>query len=85
VSYNSYRLKEKRKVIETSNHFGVPLEVGINWFKSTKRRLALFGLIPIGKPTGFGTATGLKLHANLAKKSFVGLSLTTSFGWHKTY
>ena len=68
------------------NYFGFPVEVGVSWFKNKKRRFrVLYGLIPVGKPTSFGRSIGFKLHANIAKRSYVGLGLTFGLGWHKIY
>ncbi|APZ45856.1 hypothetical protein BW723_05905 [Polaribacter reichenbachii] len=68
------------------DYVGFPMEVGVSWFKSKKKKFRVFyGLIPIGKPTGFGRSIGLKLYANIAKKSYVGLGLSFGLGWHKIY
>lgn len=68
------------------NYFGFPVEVGVSWFKNKKRRFrVLYGLIPVGKPTSFGRSIGFKLHANITKRSYVGLGLTFGLGWHKIY
>ncbi|WP_435801243.1 hypothetical protein [Polaribacter sp.] len=65
---------------------GFPIEAGISWFKSEKKRFRVFsGLIPVGKPTSFGRSIGIKLYGNIAKRSYVGLGLTFGLGWHKTY
>jgi hypothetical protein len=65
---------------------GFPLEAGISWFKSEKKRFRVFsGLIPVGKPTSFGRSIGIKLYGNIAKRSYVGLGLTFGLGWHKIY
>ena len=83
ISYNS---TNDRRINETYNYFGFPIEIGVNWFHSEKKRFRiLYGLIPIGKPTGFGRSIGLKFYANIAKKSYVGLGLNLGLGWHKKY
>ena len=73
--------------IKTSDTFaGFPFEIGMSLFKSKKERFRVFyGLIPVGKETSFGRSFGLKLYANIAKKSYVGLGLTFGLGWHKIY
>lgn len=73
--------------IKTNDFFvGLPLEVGMTFFKSKKEKLrVLYGLIPVGKPTSFGKSMGLKLYANIAKRSYVGLGLTFGLGWYKIY
>jgi hypothetical protein len=83
LSYNSTR---DRKIDKRYNYFGFPIEIGTHWFHSKKKRFrVMYGLIPVGKPTGFGRSFGIKLHANIAKKSYVGLGLNLNLGWHKKY
>jgi len=68
------------------NYFGMPFEVNILWFKSTKQRYrAVYGLVPIGKPTGFGRSIGFKLYGNISKHSFIGLGMTFGLGFYKKY
>ena len=82
----SYSNAINKRIDEKYNYFGFPIEIGTNWFHSKKRRFRiLYGLIPIGKPTGFGRSVGFKLHANIAKESYVGLGLNFGIGWHKKY
>ncbi|QTE21445.1 hypothetical protein [Polaribacter cellanae] len=82
----SYSHTNDRKINKRYQYFGFPIEIGVNWFKSKKKRLGLlYGLIPVGKPTGFGRSFGIKLYANIAKKSYVGLGLNFGIGWHKKY
>ena len=73
--------------IKTKDIFaGFPLEIGMSFFKPKKERFRVFyGLIPVGKPTGFGRSIGFKLYANIAKRSYVGLGVTFGLGWHKIY
>ena len=87
ISYNDFRRKNKDNVvIDQHNFIGFPLEIGYRWFKPKKERFrVLYGLIPIGKPTSFGGSVGLKLYGNIAKNSYVGLSLSIGLGWHKKY
>jgi hypothetical protein len=83
ISYNS---THDRKIDKRYNYFGFPIEIGTHWFHSKKKRFrVLYGLIPVGKPTGFGRSFGIKLHANIAKKSYVGLGLNFGLGWYKKY
>ncbi|MEE9406463.1 MAG: hypothetical protein V3V28_00170 [Polaribacter sp.] len=82
----SYNTTDDRIINKRFSYFGFPVEIGVNWFKSKKKKFRiLYGLIPIGKPTGFGRSIGLKLHANIAKKAYVGLGLNFGIGWHKKY
>jgi|TARA_B110000967_G_scaffold207902_1_gene258465 hypothetical protein len=84
----SYNIKEDvNGNLKTRDTFiGFPVEAGISWFKSEKKRFRVFsGLIPVGKPTSFGRSIGIKLYGNIAKRSYVGLGLTFGLGWHKIY
>lgn len=88
VSYNKfqddYNLTTDSYGIET-NHFGVPFEANIKWFKSTKKRVYVLGMIPVGKPTGLGGSFGVKLSGNISEQSYVALGVVYSFGYHKYY
>lgn len=91
ISYNVYQEKDRTFIFDETlilkeSYVGFPLEIGLNWFKNKKERFGIFyGLIPVGKPTGFGRSFGLKLYANIAKKSYVGLGLSFGLGWNKIY
>jgi hypothetical protein len=64
ISYNS---SHDRKTDKRYHYFGFPIEIGTHWFHSKKKRFRIFyGLIPVGKPTEFGSSFGIKLHANIA-------------------
>ena len=67
------------------HYVGVPFEFNMMWFKSNKRRYRVYGLIPVGKPTGFGSSIGFKLGGNISKYSYLSLGLTSSLGYHKQY
>ena len=72
--------------IKTRETFaGFPIEAGISWFKSEKKRFRISYVIPVGKPTSFGRSIGIKLYGNIAKRSYIGLGLTFGLGWHKVY
>jgi len=89
ISLNNYLNKmtnENNEIINIKNNYiGFPFEVNFKWFKSTKKRYRIFGIIPVGKPTSFGRNLGFKLVGNISKKSFVGLGLVYGFGVHKKY
>ncbi|HVZ24623.1 MAG TPA: hypothetical protein VG842_01125 [Sediminibacterium sp.] len=69
-----------------SNNTGIAWEANIKWFKKKKRPFHVYyGLIPLGRPTGFGRSYGLKLSGNISKTWYVGLAGTIGFGWHKKY
>lgn len=66
-------------------YFGVPFEANFKWFKKEKKRLGLFGVIPIGEPTGFGESFGFKLFGNFSKQPYAGIGLSVGLGYHKVY
>ena len=88
ISYNRFQ-DELDDITDTygiqSNHIGLPFEANIKWFKSRKKRIRIYGLLPVGKPTGLGGSFGFKLSGNISKKSYVALGLTYSFGYHREY
>ena len=85
-SYNTYQQKKDNEIIAGESFVGFPMEAGISWFKNKKKRFRVFyGLIPVGKPTSFGRSIGFKIHANIARRSYVGMGLTFGLGWHKKY
>jgi hypothetical protein len=68
------------------SYVGVPFEANIKFFKAQKKRYRIiYGLIPVGKPTGFGRSIGLKFFGAVSKNSFAGLGLTSGLGFHKKY
>lgn len=88
VSYNRFRA-ERDEITDVfniqSNHIGLPFEANIKWFKVKKKRVRIYGLLPVGRPTGLGGSFGFKLSGNISKKSYVALGLTYSFGYHREY
>lgn len=64
---------------------GLPFEAGIHWFKARKERLRLYGLFPVGRPTGLGGSIGFRLTGHLSQNSFVGLGVLVGLGFHKPY
>ena len=87
ISYNSLRDKDDKLNKDiTINYVGFPLEIGLSWFKTKKERFRIFyGLIPVGKPTGFGRSFGVKMYANFTKRTYFGIGLNFGLGWHKKY
>ena len=76
----------KYPIYDTQQSIGLPFEVNIQWFKRKKQRFRLaYGLIPVGKPTGFGRSIGFKLYGDISKTTFVGLGITFGLGFHKKY
>lgn len=70
---------------QTTAALGLPFEADIHWFKSRKERLRLYGLFPVGQPTGFGGSIGFRLTGSLSQNSFVGLGMIIGMGFHKQY
>jgi hypothetical protein len=86
ISYNTYKKVEDDITVENYSFIGFPLEFAISWFKSKKKKFrVLYGLIPVGKPTGFGRSFTLKLYSNISKNSYIGLGLNFGLGYHKKY
>lgn len=88
VSYNGYFQNYDKYVDNTINYdyFGVPFEANIKWFKREKKPYRIiYGLIPIGPPTGFGRSIGFKIFGNISKQSYVGAGLSFGLGFHKVY
>ncbi len=85
VSYTKSTNIPKIYPVFTDFYMGFPFEINIKWFKSEKRSIMLFGLIPITKPTGFGSSLGVKLFGNLSKQSYIGIGVTFGLGYYKNY
>ncbi|MDP5106991.1 MAG: hypothetical protein NWQ31_12570 [Polaribacter sp.] len=83
-SYNEFT-RDDNGDVTTKTFVGLPLQIGVNWFKAKKEKFRILDAIPVGKPTGFGRAIGLNLIATISKKSYVGLGLSFGLGWHKIY
>jgi hypothetical protein len=67
------------------NYFGLPFDITIKEFKNEKRRFKLLWLIPIGKPTAFGTSSSFKIMGNISQRSYIGLGIGFGIGMHKAY
>lgn len=86
ISYMSHKKRNELGDFFSTNHYGFPIEINIRWFKNKKSVFrALYGIIPIGKPTSFGRSIGLKLFGNISKTPYIGIGLTYGFGFHKNY
>ncbi|HXI00060.1 MAG TPA: hypothetical protein VNI52_07305 [Sphingobacteriaceae bacterium] len=89
VSRNSYReiynFENNQQTEKVTTYTGVPYEVNIKWFKEEKRIFKIYGIIPVGKPTAFGSGVGVKLFGNISKNSYVGIGLACGYGFHKKY
>lgn len=80
-----YKDEDGQRLQVKRNYVGLPFELNILWFKSDKQRWRLFHLIPIGKPTGFGSSYGFKLSGNVSKNSYLALGAVVGLGYHKHY
>ncbi|MEM6517016.1 MAG: hypothetical protein AAF688_12595 [Bacteroidota bacterium] len=68
------------------SYIAFPFELNFRLFKATKKRFSLlYGLIPIGEPTGFGGSFGIKFFGSLGTFNYVGIGLNFGFGFHKKY
>lgn len=88
ISHSTHRKRVSTAAvpqIQTTAVLGLPFEADIHWFKSRKERLRLYGLFPVGRPTGLGGSIGFRLTGNLSKNSFVGLGVIIGLGFHKPY
>ncbi|WP_452222759.1 hypothetical protein [Lacinutrix chionoecetis] len=89
ISQNIIKYSEEinnNRVFYRDNYTAIPFEVNYHFFKTRKKRFrVLYGLIPIGKPTGFGRSFGFKLFGSFGKHNYVGFGITTGLGWHKKY
>lgn len=66
-------------------YIGIPYELNLKYFKKSKSRYRLYGLVPVGKPTAFGRSLGIKLFGNFTGENYFGLAFTLGFGVHKIY
>ncbi len=72
--------------VSTESYFGFPFEAEVRWFNSNKERFRVFyGIIPVGKKTGFARSFGFKLIGNISKRSYIGVGLSFGLGFHKEY
>ncbi|MDB5017933.1 MAG: hypothetical protein JWQ84_2765 [Mucilaginibacter sp.] len=77
-SYNQKKYTENR-------YPGIPFEINVLWFKSSKKGYHIYNIFPVGKPTGFGNSIGFKLSGNLSQHSYLSLGLVMGIGYHKQY
>lgn len=68
-----------------SYYAGLPFEVTWLTFKAKKRKYHIYGIIPVGKPTGLGHTVGLKLSGNVSQHSYLSLGIVMGIGYHKQY
>jgi hypothetical protein len=77
-------VNQQRQRIE-SHYPGLAFEANVLWFKSTKKRYRIYGIIPVGNPTGFGNDIGFKLGGNISQHSYLSLGIVMGIGYHKQY
>jgi|SRR6185503_526069 len=68
-----------------TNYIGFPFEAKVLWFRPRKRRSRIYGIIPYGKPTGFGGGAGLNVAGNVSAHSFISFGLVFGVGYFKRY
>ncbi|WP_192822687.1 hypothetical protein [Rufibacter sp. LB8] len=67
-------------------YWGLPVELDFKLFKAEKEQFRiLYGLVPIGKPIGFGRSIGIKVFGNISRRSYYGVGVSFGLGWHKAY
>ena len=64
---------------------GLPFEVNYIWFRAKKRKSRIYGIIPYGKPTGFGGSIGFKVSGTMSAHSFMSFGVVFGLGWHRQY
>jgi len=80
-----YSQLESTTIQTHTNYIGFPFEAQVLWFKSRKRRSRIYGLIPYGKPTGFGNSVGINITGNISAHSFISFGLVFGLGYFKGY
>jgi len=87
TTHRQYKIKlDDKKLNLVDDYIGIPFEVTMRWFKPTKTRYrAVYGLVPVGKPTGFGRSFAFKLFGSISERSFIGFGISVGFGFHKKY
>jgi hypothetical protein len=66
-------------------YIGIPYELNLKYFKKSKSRYRIYGLVPVGKPTTFGRSIGMKLFGNFSREHYFGIGFTLGVGVHKIY
>jgi len=66
-------------------YLGIPFELNYQFFKREKKRIYIYGIIPIGKPTALGSGFGIKAIGNISRNPYLGLALSSGLGYFKKY
>lgn len=87
LSRNKYTFygNVENNIYKRDYYLGFPIEINYQFFKREKRRIYIYGLIPVGKPTGLGQGFGIKAFGNISRNSYYGLALSGGFGYFKKY
>ncbi|HEX8269362.1 MAG TPA: hypothetical protein VF581_05680 [Flavobacterium sp.] len=79
------KLQDGLYVEYAGKYIGVPFECNVKWFKPEKKRIRLYGILPVGKPTAIGASFGFKFFGTISKTSYVGAGISLGYGYHKQY
>lgn len=66
-------------------YVGLPFEVNYTWFRAKKRRTRIYGIFPVGKPTGLGASIGFKLAGEVSQHGFISFGFVFGMGYYKRY
>lgn len=87
LSRNKYTFygNDSNNIYERDYYIGFPVEVNYQIFKRKKKRIYIYGILPVGKPTGLGQGFGIKAFGNISRNSYLGLAITSGIGYYKKY
>lgn len=87
ISRNKYTFygNYENNTYKRDYYIGFPIELNYQFFKREKKRIYIYGIIPVGKPTGIGQGLGIKLIGNISRNPYLGLALNGGFGYFKKY
>ena len=66
-------------------YLGIPFELNYQFFNRVKKRIYIYGIIPISKPTAWGSGFGIKAIGNISRNPYLGLALSCGLGYFKKY
>jgi len=87
LSRNKYTFygNNGNNIYKRDYYIGFPFELNYQIFKREKKRIYIYGILPIGKPTGLGQGIGIKAFGNISRNSYLGLALSYGIGYYKKY
>ena len=88
VSHSRLRQQLKASLPPTqkmTTAVGLPFAASVKWFKARKERFRIYGIFPVGQPTGFGGSFGFTFVGNLSRYSYAGIVASMGLGYHKQY